>query len=341
MGSRDPAYTDILVRKLIGITAQASSELRPARISHGRAPVQIGVNRRQYARDGGRTTIGHNYSGPTQPWVDTVAVHDHWDAEEPFALLFCHACHPTTLGGENQMITADFPGYACEQIRGAWYREAVPMFLQGCCGNINPMPRGTFEHASQHGENLGNAATEARRQATFMEFSGVRYSERTIDLPLLSPPGPADGERNIDHWAQQAEQARQSGDQGKILHAEGLQRYFEHERDNAGQTSKPFTLQMVDAGGVRFLGMPAEMFVQYGNDFQQQATGPVISVAYASGVHGYVPIAADYPFGGYEVDYAHKYYHTLMYSPECEIRIRRAAYELLEIENPDFTPYSV
>jgi hypothetical protein len=89
------------------------------------------------------------------------------------------------------------------------------------------------------------------------------------------------------------------------------------------------------------LGLPAEMFVQYALDFEKQASGPVISLAYTNGVHGYVPTAADYPFGGYEVSTAYKYYGTLMYTPDCEIMIRKAAYRLLGIENPEFTPYTV
>src|SRR2546423_7242815 len=70
MGSRDPAYVDVLIRKLIGITVQAARRMRPASLAWGRAPVQIGVNRRQVPRaDGGATRIGVNHAGPVMPWV--------------------------------------------------------------------------------------------------------------------------------------------------------------------------------------------------------------------------------------------------------------------------------
>src|SRR5262249_18739123 len=142
------------------------------------------------------------------------------------------------------------------------------------------------------------------------------------DLPLLPPPPLAECESRVSEWTERLETERKIGHQGRILHAEGLLRYFEMERTVAGSPnqglSKPFTMQMLTAGGIRILGMPAEMFVQYSLDFQAHANESVIPVAYSNGVHGYVPTAADYPHGGYEVDGAHRYYHTLMYDPKCE-----------------------
>src|ERR1043165_5654014 len=122
----------------------------------------------------------------------------------------------------------------------------MPFFLQGCCGNINPSPRTLFEHAQQHGEKLGRAAIAATFEAEPVADRGIRHAEKTIDLPLLPPSSALEVERNIAHWTEQAEQARKGGDQGKILHAEGMQRYFEHERDNADQLTKPFTLQLLE-----------------------------------------------------------------------------------------------
>src|SRR2546423_449740 len=81
-----------------------------------------------------------------------------------------HAGHPTTLGGENLEITADFCGYACGTVKRETDGRVMPFFLQGCCGNINPEPRGTFEHARAHGETLGEAALEA--MGTAEELSG-------------------------------------------------------------------------------------------------------------------------------------------------------------------------
>ena len=95
------------------------------------------------------------------------------------------------------------------------------------------------------------------------------------------------------------------------------------------------------SGMAKDYAFPAEMFVQYGLDFQAQSEKPVFALGFTNGVHGYVPTAADYPYGGYEVNNAHRYYGLLMFSPACERLIRQAVYELLGIEKPDWTPYTV
>src|SRR5207244_3338038 len=138
---------------------QASRQIVPASLAYGRAPAQIGVNRREI-RDG-KSVIGVNPGGPVAPYVDALCVLD--SKQKPFALLFSHACHPTTLGGESLEITADWPGYACRYLRKK--TNIMPLFLQGCAGNINPHPRGTFEWAEKHGETIAEAAIEAMDSA--------------------------------------------------------------------------------------------------------------------------------------------------------------------------------
>ena len=338
MGSRDEPYVEMLVRKLIGAVKQAAERLEPASLSYGRAPAQIGINRRQIGPDG-KSEIGVNPAGPVAPYVDVLAVNDSRGA--PRAILFSHACHPTTLSGDNLEITADWPGFACEAVRRA--TGAMPFFLQGCCGNINPHPRGTYELARRHGETIAGAALEAVNPASCKLTEDVRFREVAVDLPLNPPPPVEECERNVAHWQAQVESEKKSGNVGRILHAEGLRDFAAYERVIAGEEdpklTRAFHIQALDFGGLRILGLPAEMFVQYQLDFSQQSDGPVIALGYTNGVHGYVPTAADYPFGGYEVEGSHRYYGTLSYAPASELLIRDAAYDLLEVEDPDRSAY--
>lgn len=346
MGPRDPAYIDVLRRKLIGVAKQAASQMRRASIAYGRSPVQIGVNRRQVTKPEGRTVLGANFAGPVAPFVDVLAIRD--SREVPFAMLFCHACHPTTLGGENLLITADFCGYACDYVRRETNGSVMPLFLQGCCGNINPYPRGLFSHAQEHGRNLGAAALEALKKSESSSGSDAQrevldFAERTITLPLQPPPPREECEARIAEWSAKVEEERARGHQGALMHAEGMRDYAQYELRMHEYSSweQPFTLQRLTIGNAQILGMPAEMFVQYALDFAQQCQGPLLSLGFTNGVHGYVPTAADYPLGGYEVNYAHRYYGTLMFTPDCERLIREAAYGLLGVEEPDWTPYTV
>src|SRR5262249_20934553 len=103
--------------------------------------------------------------------------------------------------------------------------------------------------------------------------------------------------------------------------------------------AQPFTVQRLTLGGVHLLGFPAEMFVRYQLDFTAQSHEPVLALSYTNCCWNYVPTAAAYARGGYEVDEAFKYYGLRMFAPICESRIREAAYRLLRIEDPDLRPY--
>lgn len=343
MGSRDPAYIDVLVRKLVGVTRQAAETMKPAVLAYGRAPVQIGINRRQTCPKTKQTVLGLNFAGPVAPYVDVLSV--SLPSGGTFALLFAHACHGTTLGGDNLRITADYCGYAADHVRSESGGGITPLFLQGCSGNINPYRRGTYISAAHNGRTLGQAALHAWHNATpLYDDEPLGFEERTVELPLIPPRTVNDIDAEIADWEQKLADAKAGGNMGAILNAEGMLTYCRKERELAttGQSSftMPFPIQVLTIGGARFIGLPAEVFVQYALDFDNQTDQPVFPLGCTNGAKNYLPTAADYAYGGYEVQYAHRYYNSLMFTPDCERLVREAAYEMLGVQQPDFTPYS-
>jgi hypothetical protein len=347
MGGRDPAYVDVMVRKAVGAAAQAAEALRPARISYGEAAAQIGVNRRA-ARADGTIDIGVDYGGAVDPTVRTVCVDD--PDGRTFAMLFSHACHPTTMGGENMLISADWPGAAVAHLKSRFRAgdedsevepDALPIFLQGCCGNINPNPRHQdWRLVDTHGRTVADAALAARRNAGLFSETALAAAEETIALPLLPPPSPAECERLVVEWTERLAQDRASGaDAGRIMHAEGMLEWALDAQRLASEgpidRTMDFTVQRLSLGGVQLLAFPGEMFVQYELDFARQSPSPVLSLGYCNGCLNYVPTAAEFARGGYEVDGAHRYYGSLMFSPACEALIRAASYRLLGVALPD------
>lgn len=343
MGSRDPAYVDVLVRKLVGMTRQAAETMKPAVLAYGRAPVQIGINRRQTDPRSGRTVLGLNYAGPVAPYVDVLSV--SLPSGGTFALLFCHACHGTTLGGDNLRITADFCGYACDHISREMQGGVTPLFLQGCSGNINPYRRGTYISAANNGRTLGDAALSAWHKATPLYDEPITFEERVVELPLFPPRDVAAIDEEIASLERKLAEDKAAGNMGVILHTEGMLQYCRMERELAtsGQKSftMPFPIQVISVGGARFVGLPAEVFVQYGLDLDVQTDQPMFPLGCTNGALNYLPTAADYEYGGYEIEHAHRYYNSLMFTPECEKLVRQTLYEMCGVEQPDWTPYSV
>src|SRR5262249_8262079 len=73
MGEADPAYSDVLARKLIGVATQAATRLLPAHLTYGEASAQIGVNRRRSGPNG--RIAGHvDFSGVVIPTVQAIMV---------------------------------------------------------------------------------------------------------------------------------------------------------------------------------------------------------------------------------------------------------------------------
>jgi len=344
MGSRDPAYVDVLVRKLVGMTRQAAETMKPAVLAYGRAPVQIGINRRQTNGESKRTVIGHNFAGPVAPYVDVLSL--SLPSGGTFGLLFSHACHGTTLGGDNLRITADYCGYAADHVREDGHAAITPLFLQGCSGNINPFRRGTYISAASNGRVVGEAARHAWRDASALyDDEPLSFEERTVEMPLRGPRPAEAIETEIAEWDGKLSAAKAAGDMGAILNAEGMLAYCRMEKelsesDRASHTM-PFPIQVLSIGGARFIGLPAEVFVQYALDFDVQTDQPVFPLGCTNGALNYLPTAADYAYGGYEVEHAHRYYNSLMFAPECEQLVRQTVYEMIGVDKPDLTPYAV
>jgi hypothetical protein len=354
MGTRDDAYVDVLARKLIGVVRQAADTLQPVHLTYGDTSAQIGVNRRRSGPDG-QAGHGPDYAAPVAPLVQTVCV-QRADGRT-LALLFSHACHPTTLGGDNLQISAEWPGAAVEHLKGlmrrdgdesGWAPGALPLFMQGCCGDINPYRRGTWAAIAEQGAQVGGAAHTARwnAHARYDDAQALAAQEITLMLPLLPTPTTEECDRLIAEAAAQLERERANGGHvGRILQAEGMLQWAQDARalaetpNNANE--QPFAIQHLTLAGIHLLGFPAEMFVGYQLDFAAQCRAPVLSLSFTNGCWGYLPTFAEYARGGYEVDTAYKYYGTRMFAPESEKIVRAAVYQLLEIEKSDTATYAL
>lgn len=350
MGVRNEQDIAVLIRKLIGVAGQAADNLRPAHLTYGEASAQIGVNRRQ-TRATGQTVVGADYGGAVDRQVRSLCVHG--EDGRIFAMLFHHACHATTMGSDNLLLTADWPGAAVahlkrrfqeESVQGAVVTDALPFCLQGCCGDTNPFRRGTWEAVAHNGRVIADAAHTALWSAHGRQEETLEALEETLLLPLLPPPPPAECAALVEEWrgvltrdtASGASEGRLQFDRGRLEWAEACLEIAERPQTEVLQ---PFALQRLNLGGVQLLGFPAEMFLAYQTDFAAQSETPVLSLGYANGCWNYLPTEAEYARGGYEVLEAHKYYGTLMFAPECEAIVRSAVYRLLGIQMPDRTPY--
>lgn len=340
MGERDELYCNVMARKVVGAVQQAADMLEPVSLRWGRAPVQIGINRRERRQE--QAVIGQSPRRPVQPYVDVLRV-DREDGS-PMAVLFAYATHPVVLGGQNLWVSADYPGMACDFLIRAGM--GTPMFLQGCAGDINPLhTAATFAHARKLGEILGAAVVVASHLSEPVDGVPVWGNLRTVHLPYQFPSQEQAQQYLKEAQRELARAEEEAAPLGTLMWRRDMLRWAQElvlAVEKGEPQTMPFEIQMLRIGDVHILAFPAEMFVHYALDFEKQSPHkPTLVLGYSNGCWGYIPTAADYTIGGYEVDMAYRYYGTLMVSPECERLIREEVYDLLGVPTPDETPYAM
>ena len=274
---------------IAGLVKRANGELRPCVLNAGRAPVQIGYNRR--LMQDGEIVMAPNPYGAIVPWVDVLEAKDA-DGRR-IAALFSHAAHPVIVHWLSEEIGPDFPGYAVRHLRGLLAREDEPegvfMFAQGCCGNINGHPlRGGFGACEAAGLSLAFAVTRALAGARPVAPGALKARALDLPLPLQEPPTAAECRAAL------AEDPDSTRFRELLAIAESRQRQFH-----------PLSMRALAVGdALCLLTFTGEMFAEY--QLYADAVSPfrhTFVFSHTNGISGYVATEKDYdlgPAGGYE-----------------------------------------
>lgn len=172
-----PRYLARLAADIGDAVAEAQRSLAPAWITHGAGRCSLAANRDYWDAASGHFACGYN---PGFPADDTLMVgRVTGEAGTVRAILFNYACHPTTLGWDNRLLSPDFVGAARAVLEEAY--SAPALFLQGASGDLGPREGfvGESEVADRNGRQLGYAAASAVEElpppaTTFVYRGAVR-----------------------------------------------------------------------------------------------------------------------------------------------------------------------
>ncbi len=304
-GELEERYGRHLADKLVAAVPWAKARAVPVRASHGRAPVQIGANRREQRPDGS-WTIGVNWAGSVLPYVDVLRLSD--DSGRTVATLFSHACHPTTMLHHCYDISADWPGVAQRLVEAE--QGGVAMFLQGCAGDINPHPRPSADSVERLGRRVGHAVLKLVTELPEpTETPRVRVGRRLFELPL--EPGPADlAAARAAVPAAEERLAQVVSGEDQSLHRYWAERQVAWAKDllaalEAGGsiTGLPFEAAALAVDDCALVGLPAEVLSPIGRAIDEGSPfAHTFALGYTNGVHGYLPHAAVWEERSYEYD---------------------------------------
>lgn len=327
----DAEYMAVLERKLTSIAELAVAQMRPATVGFARREVRVGYNRRAMSPD--EPLQGAPMRGPLAPHVDVMAVRD--EAGEVLAAWFCHAAHAVVLGGDNYLISADYPGAAQAAVE-ALHPGCTAMFAQGCCGDINAVRSrpGTFEEVRSRGYLLGGAVISAIEEAKPLDEVTLAAAKGCIELPLQDPPPADELEAELAELRPARAAAEAEGDrvQEQVLRWRILRReeMLELARAQAKDLTRRFDVTAFRIGPGAIVGLPGEVLVEYAGWIERDSPfTPTIVAAYTNGMVGYVATASAIVRGGYEVDTSFDYYGGLPLRPEVEPVVLAGVAEVL------------
>ena len=307
--AKDQTYHKFLPERLSSVARKACDRLKPVRLTYGREPTQIGFNRRTLHDD--RVVMAPNPQGAVVPWVDVLSA-ESLDGGR-IAGLFSYAAHPVIVHNTSQRISADYPGFAVNDLRQLHSGDPVFMFAQGCSGNVNAFPlQGGIEAAAAAGRDLGQAVKRALDRGGAETNGKLRAFSCELTLPLADPPPVAELEEIIAGIEDAPKRARREALLG------------------IAKSGRPQTMRFpirAFAVGDRFciLGLPHEPFAEYHHFVERVSPFEHTMVfGYTNGLHCYVGTEEDYLLGergGYETSpwgAALMFESRLSLAPTCE-----------------------
>jgi hypothetical protein len=262
--------------------------------------------------------IGANRRPTGGPVDDRVTVARFEDADgRPIATLVNYGCHPTTLGPNNTLYTADFPGVLRREVDAAI--GGVTIFSTGPEGDINPggyspeesmvgvvAPWRTFESAERYGQILASCVLDVYRGLEPAPTDRVWGDSQIVDLQRKQLPDAAVA-RAAAAMARASERALREADltADATYHALLAATYADLIAAQAAdpERERPVRVRVsaLAFGPFLHVGVQGEPFMALG---QQIRTGlgdeTTCVAALCDGTVGYIPTVDAFAVGGYE-----------------------------------------
>lgn len=226
--------------------------------------------------------------GLIDPWAKTIAF---FDGETRLAACHYYATHPMSYYGDGR-VSSDFVGLARKRLQ-ANDPDGCHLYFTGCAGNVTA---GKYNDGSPEMRQVLADRIHAPLENNLKELHPVpidRVSWASVNvLPLPNPSLSADAiQRQISDKTQSVVNRNRPAYQLAWL--------------KRLETGVPIVISHLRINGAGMLHLPAESFVEYQLAAQEMYPGDFLATAaYGDGGPWYIPTAAEYSHGGYEVSVA-------------------------------------
>jgi len=271
---RNADYVALFKERTDPLFEAAVADLKPAILDYAVGVSTMAVNRRQLDEKGQCIGMRPEPRKPIDPDVPVLRISS--PDGKVRAVMFGYACHPSTM--TDYKVNPDYVGFARDWIAAA-YPGCVPVFLQGCGGDIKTRcttATGRFGYVlleplaitAELGHELG----------------------RAVVIALTVPPAPVPAERPKDAAA------------APIQLAGIVEKVKVPDKKDAAKSHQIY-MGAWRVGDVYLFGSQCEVCVSIGLRIKRELAGlRVWTNGYTHWGGGYIPDAASYPEGGYEVN---------------------------------------
>lgn len=278
-------YGEFLVEAVAQLAKRAFSGMEFADLEVGMGTCRFAVNRRENPEtDVPQRQATGAIVGPVDHRVPVLAV-KRLDGTIR-AVLALYACHNTTLSV--QQWCGDYAGFYQIELERA-LPNCQAMFVAGCGGDQNPLPRRTVALCERYGKELADSVRDALKQPMTRLEPVLETATAVIDLELQ--PGKSLDELRAD--------SKRFGNDYRGRHSRLL--IAEWEKGVPPRGSYPYPIALWRLGKQQWLlSLGGEVVVDYALRFQQLFGNDMWVIAYAHDVMAYIPSERVLNEGGYE-----------------------------------------
>ena len=274
-GKYDPAIVDVMSTAVARAVGEAVASAAPAKVGFGEGRAEGFTRNRRWGYDTeAREAAGESPAVDPMVWVMRV------DSLEgaPRALLVQFATHPTILGHENMLISAEWPGVLQRELEQA-FPGAIALYANGAQGDQSPagaQGEDGFAKVADFGRRLAVVIAGIAREIRTEKSAGIGYARATPALPEFT--------------FTKASQKRYA-------------KYFEAAIAALPRNAE---LQVLRIGDTALVGLPGEPIVEVGQAVQETVSAcgfeRCVIFGLANDYIGYLVNEKEYAHGGYEVD---------------------------------------
>ena len=308
---RDSAYCTTAAGKIADAVVQAKEKAVEARTAGGMGHEDsVGLNRRFRMKDGSVKTHPGKMNpdivapaGPIDPDVGVLAVQNAQG--ELLGCVVNHALHGTTMSGN--LVSADWPCYVRQTIRGGLGADIGVVVLNGACGDVtqvdnrSPRPSEFGEAWSRRvGMCIGAEALKVLAKAEYSPTAPLGAVSEIMPLPIRDLAG--SDEELVAREAPGT--GLGSGGNEVNLREAGLVRAMK-----AQSPTVDVEVQALRIGDMAIVSNSTEYFCELGLRIKRGSPWKYTMVAELSnGYNGYSPTIEAFKGGGYETRTARSSY---------------------------------